>query len=121
MMEERCISVMAYNTETLLAEKMETIISRGTLNTRPRDFYDVYALLKCRGGAIDRAMLAGALAETAAHRGTAKLLEQHAAVMDAVARSEVMQQRWLEYCQEYGYARGIPFAHVCAAVRHLLG
>ena len=121
MMEERSISVMAYNAETLLAEKLETIVSRGTLNTRPRDFYDVYALMKCRGDTINRALLADALAATAAHRGTAKVMEQHASVVDAVSQSDVMQQRWLEYSREFGYARDIPFADVCAAVMHFLG
>ena len=121
MMEERRISVMAYNEETLLAEKLETIVSRGVLNTRPRDFYDVYALMKCKSDKIDRALLARALAATAAHRGTARVLEQHGAIMDAVSQSEVMQQRWLEYSREFAYDNDIPFADVCAAVRHFLG
>ena len=44
MFEERSINVLAYTLETILAEKLETIISRGDQNTRPRDFYDVYIL-----------------------------------------------------------------------------
>ena len=46
LLEEREISVLAYNLETIMAEKLETIISRGDQNTRPRDFYDVYILSK---------------------------------------------------------------------------
>ncbi len=45
MFEDRSIPIKAYNLETILAEKIETIISRGDLNTRMRDYYDVYALL----------------------------------------------------------------------------
>lgn len=120
MMEERSISVMAYNAETLLAEKLETIISRGTLNTRPRDFYDVYALQKYKDGEINRSLLAQALAATVAHRSSAKLIEQYSAIMDEVSESEVMQQRWIEYSRSFGYAHGIPFTDVCSAVRHFL-
>ncbi|MFR2504905.1 MAG: nucleotidyl transferase AbiEii/AbiGii toxin family protein, partial [Coprobacillus cateniformis] len=42
LLEDRSISVLAYNLETVLAEKLETVISRGDQNTRPRDYYDVY-------------------------------------------------------------------------------
>ena len=43
MFEDRTISVLTYNKETLLAEK--TIINRGIANTRLRDFYDVYSIM----------------------------------------------------------------------------
>lgn len=46
LFEERSINIWAYNIETVLAEKVETIFRRGELNTRPRDFYDIYILLK---------------------------------------------------------------------------
>lgn len=46
MMEDRSICVLAYNVATILAEKLETIISRGDQNTRPRDYYDIYILTK---------------------------------------------------------------------------
>ncbi|GHU51395.1 hypothetical protein FACS1894127_7710 [Clostridia bacterium] len=44
MFEERSISILAYNLETVLAEKFESIISRGLTNTRMRNFYDIYIL-----------------------------------------------------------------------------
>lgn len=46
LLEDRSISVLAYNLETIMAEKLETVISRGDQNTRPRDFYDIYILAK---------------------------------------------------------------------------
>ena len=44
LFEDRTIQIKAYNLETVLAEKLETIFSRGVANTRMRDFYDVYVL-----------------------------------------------------------------------------
>ena len=44
MFEDRFISIWTYNLETLLGEKIETIIARETANTRMRDFYDIYVL-----------------------------------------------------------------------------
>lgn len=46
LLEDREISVLAYNLETIMAEKLETVVSRGDQNTRPRDYYDVYILAK---------------------------------------------------------------------------
>lgn len=44
LFEDRAISILAYNLETVLAEKVESIITRGLTNTRMRDFYDIYIL-----------------------------------------------------------------------------
>ncbi len=46
LLEDRSISILAYNLETIMAEKLETVISRGDQNTRPRDYYDIYILAK---------------------------------------------------------------------------
>ena len=46
MLEDRTIEVWAYNLETVLAEKLETVVSRNVTNTRMRDFYDIYILQK---------------------------------------------------------------------------
>lgn len=64
MLEDRSISVMAYNLATITAEKLETVISRGDQNTRPRDYYDIYILHKLQGGNIDTGTLAEALKAT---------------------------------------------------------
>lgn len=69
--EERNIGVWAYNIETVLAEKVETILRRGELNTRPRDFYDVYILTKTQS--FDLLVFKEALESTVAHRETSHI------------------------------------------------
>lgn len=69
-LEERTIVVLAYNLETVLAEKMETIITRAVTNTRMRDFYDVYILQQLYGKTLEQTMLQDALWATARKRGT---------------------------------------------------
>ena len=68
LFEDRTIKIMAYNLETGLAEKLETIVTRGIANTRPRDFYDIYILYQLRGHECDRSVLKSALEETASRR-----------------------------------------------------
>jgi predicted nucleotidyltransferase component of viral defense system len=57
LFEDKYIEILAYNIETILAEKFETILSRGILNTRARDFYDVYILLSLRKNDINQIYL----------------------------------------------------------------
>lgn len=53
LLEDRSIKILAYNLETVMAEKLETVISRSDQNTRPRDFYDVFILYKLQGNNIN--------------------------------------------------------------------
>ena len=57
MLENRTIEVWAYNPETVLAEKLETVISRNVTNTRMRDFYDIYILQKLHGEQLKRCIM----------------------------------------------------------------
>lgn len=72
MLEERIIEVWAYNLETVLAEKIETIISRDVTNTRMRDFYDIYVIFKLYRTSLNQNMLHDALFATAKIRGSEK-------------------------------------------------
>lgn len=70
MLEERSINVWAYNLETVLAEKLETVISRGITNTRMRDYYDIHILIKLYGNTLNGKVLGEALLATAKKRET---------------------------------------------------
>ena len=75
MLEDRTIEVWAYNLETVLAEKLETVVSRNVTNTRMRDFYDIYILQKLYGEQLQKQVLWTALVATAQKRGTLDLIE----------------------------------------------
>lgn len=84
MLEDRSIDIWAYNLETVLAEKLETIITRTTTNTRMRDFYDLHILSQLHGQSIVPADLRAALIATARKRGTEKYLADAPAAFDEV-------------------------------------
>lgn len=71
--ENRSIPILAYNLETLLAEKFETVIDRAKENTRMRDFYDLFLLWQLYHNEIDSEILADAIQRTAKSRGTLKI------------------------------------------------
>jgi len=64
LFEDRTISIMAYNLETILAEKLETFLVRGTANSRMRDFYDIFALENAQSQKINNTILKAAFINT---------------------------------------------------------
>ncbi len=120
MMEERSISVLAYNLSTILAEKLETIISRGDQNTRPRDYYDVFILSKLKTDNVEMQDLKDAFFATTKKRGSTDVVNNYKAIMEVVRKSEVMKRQWNDYRKEFEYASGIEFEDTCDTVISLM-
>ena len=118
--ENKRIEVWAYNVETILAEKVETILRRGVLNTRPRDFYDVYVMLKTHKLAIDRETFSAALNATAAKRASLGALQDRQKRLLAIASDATMRQRWERYCKDNFYAKDIKFDDVIQTLDDVL-
>lgn len=120
MFEERSINILAYTVETILAEKLETIISRGDQNTRPRDFYDVYILNTLQKKNIDNQVLKEALTATVKKRGTEQIVKNYADILKTVVYSQKMKDQWTRYQKEFDYAKNIQFEDTCEVVRELI-
>lgn len=120
MMEDRSICVLAYNMVTILAEKLETVISRGDQNTRPRDFYDIYILTKLQVENIDLETLAFALDATTRKRESSSVVKQYHKIMETVRNSEIMNRQWQNYQKDFDYAAGIEFRETCDAVVRIM-
>ena len=119
MLEDRSIDVWAYNLETVLAEKMETIISRTVTNTRMRDFYDIHILMEMHSDHLDAAIFRSALLATAGKRGTVPYLSDASVVFDEVEASPEMQKLWTAYTKKFSYAADLAWHNVMASVRSL--
>lgn len=119
MLEDRSIEILAYNLETVLAEKLETVVSRATTNTRMRDFYDIYILEQLHGNTLDPQILHDALRATAHKRGTERHLAEAAEVFEEVENSSVMQKLWESYRKKFSYAADLEWNIIMGAVRSL--
>ena len=117
MFEDRTIHIMTYPIETVLAEKLETVISRSITNTRMRDFYDIHILLKSQN--IDADILALALERTAKKRGNFNLLENAESVLKVVKSDEDMKRLWNIYQKKFKYAGEYTWDEVIHSVREL--
>jgi predicted nucleotidyltransferase component of viral defense system len=120
LFEPRKINVLAYNLETILAEKLETIISRGDQNTRSRDFYDVYILYKLQWQNVDINTLKSALYVTAKNRKSDHIIPRHKEVLEIIIKSEVMNNHWKSYQKDFDYAKDIALIDICHTVENIM-
>ena len=121
MFEDRTIPVMAYNLYTILAEKIETILSRNVTNTRGRDFYDAYMLLVMNRDTLSRAELLHAIHIKAEERGSLPSLENYAKHLQDIKISPEIAKIWISYTKNYPYAEGIALPDIIALISWVFG
>lgn len=108
----------AYNNETILAEKVETILRRSVFNTRPRDFYDTYIIASTKR--YDKALFLEALNATAEHRGTLHQITDPEAILSNISESKELKVMWEKYRRDFAYAENIGFEDIVENIRGLL-
>lgn len=120
LFENRSISILAYNLETVLAEKFETILSRSTTTTRMRDYYDAYILTTLRAQDINWDLFSVAFKNTAEKRGSYKrLLETGHDNIGEIERSQVLSELWKRYQLKNNYAADLSWELAIASVKEL--
>lgn len=116
--DEKSFEVWAYNIETVLAEKVETILRRSVFNTRPRDFYDAYILATTQ--TYDKAVFSEALAATAAHRGTTEQITDVPEILHNIETSPALRNMWEKYRKQFAYAEEIAYEKIVEVIKKLL-
>ena len=119
MFDDKYISIKAYNIETVLAEKLETVLSRGTANSRLRDYYDLYVLQQDLFREIDTRLVAAAVKATCERRGSARLLPDGARILSEIQQDDVMIKLWSAYQNKFDYAAGIEWDCVMETITSL--
>jgi len=114
------IEVWTYNLETVLAEKLETIISRGVASTRPRDRYDLFTLYHIRKDEIDFDVLRKALGNTVEKRGSKEAIDIWENQLNSIETDEYQKQLWTRYQRQFKYAQDISFEKSVQIVRELM-
>ena len=112
MFEDRTIPVITYNLNTVLAEKIETIISRGVGNTRGRDYYDIYILIAMEKDKLSRSDLLYALRVKADERGSLSAMDDHSKIIKDIAASPDIANIWDNYKKRYAYAKDIKLTDI---------
>lgn len=116
--DEKSYELWAYNIETVMAEKVETILRRGVFNTRPRDFYDTYILTTTQK--FDNAVFADALSATAKHRGTTEQIADVSSILYNIEESPELKTMWGKYRKQFSYAKDITYEQIMDSIKTLL-
>lgn len=107
MFDQGALDVLSYHPATVLAEKLETVLSRGVANTRGRDFYDLYAIPRYYSGVINEQDLREALRRTAEKRGSQHAIAEWKDTLEGIRASAIMHQVWSSYVADTPYANGV--------------
>ena len=119
LLEKRSIEIWTYNVETIIAEKYESIIKRSILNTRIRDFYDLYMLTHLDKKNINSKMLTLAIKETSKHRGTFDIINDKNIVEDvinSIQNDNFLKEQWNKYQRSYEYAKDIKYEQLIDSI-----
>jgi predicted nucleotidyltransferase component of viral defense system len=120
LFEDRTISILAYNLETVLAEKLETLLTRSTANTRMRDFYDIYVLTNTQAHNISNATLKEAFANTSKKRGSITLLPEADLILREISESTALIDLWRNYQRKFEYATDVLWDDAMTSVGRLI-
>ena len=114
------IKIWTYNLETVLAEKLETIISRGLASTRPRDRYDLFTLYKLRKEEINLELLKNALENTAEKRKSKDTIYNWEEQVRGIEISDYQKELWIRYQRQFKYAKDISFDNSVQVIREIM-
>lgn len=112
------ISLWGYNIETVMAEKVETILSRGVFTTRPRDFYDVYILGTTQE--YNKEVFIKALNATALHRGSLEKIADVNEIIKQLSFSADLNDMWMKYQKKFAYAKDITYADIMDVLKAIV-
>lgn len=119
LLDDRSIRLWSYNLETILAEKLQTVLARGLLNTRMRDFYDIRTLLSIYEQEIDENVLKDAFTATCKKRETENLKAEGSQIITAIEGDVQLHNLWKSYQKKYPYAADISYEDIMESTKSL--
>ncbi len=119
ILENKNISLYTYNYETIVAEKLETVLKRNTANSRMKDYYDLYYFATYKWNDIDISTLKTAIDTTFKHRNSQEYLEKFKTIISNILEDESLISRWDKYRKEHEYAKDIKFEDTISAIKKI--
>ena len=118
--EDRTIMISSYNIETILAEKIETVLRRGVFNSRMKDFYDIYYFLTKLRKDININILKEAVDNTFTKRNSFEYLNDYEQIIDSIIGNERLEKLWNIYSNKYKYANGIDINEILSLLKDII-
>lgn len=120
LFDDTYIKIMAFNKETIIAEKFETLIKDTETNTRAKDFYDLYIIIKDYWNDLDKTNLIKAIQNTCKRRDSLYILDEIEERFDFIKESNILQNEWNKYKIAHLYAKDIEYADIMKNVNLII-
>ena len=117
--DESVINIMAYNMETIIAEKFEAVLSKNIENTRMKDYYDLYVFSTLKWNVVDKVLLKKVIYNTCNKRNSINYLNNSAEYISLVANDSKIKGLWERYQNNYSYAKNITFEDTIDAINKI--
>mgnify|MGYP004609464395 FL=1 len=117
--DNETINIMSYNIETIIAEKFEAIISRNVINSRMKDYYDLYMFTTLKWDNVNKNLLKIAINNTCNNRKTTNYLNDSSNYINLISKNEDLKKLWKEYQNKNVYAKNINFEDTILAINKI--
>ena len=114
------IELNMYPLETVLSEKLQTILTRAEINSRSKDFYDIYTILKNKFEVINIKELKVAVSMTFSYRKTEVSKDKAKVIVSHINKDSLVIERWKRYQNKNPYAKGIEFSEIIDSLNTLI-
>lgn len=117
LVTKESLSIKSYSLESVVAEKLQTVLSKGVANSRSKDYYDLYVIFFTQKDKVNFDSLALAFKKTCEYRRFSMTKPEALMMIDAIGNNSQTNKRWASYGKTVGYAQGIPFGEVIKAIK----
>lgn len=114
------IELKMYPLESVLSEKLQTVLARAENNSRSKDFYDIYAILKNKLEVINVKELKVAVSMTFSYRKTNVSKDEAKNIIGHINEDSLIKERWTRYQKKNPYANGIEFSEITESLNALV-
>ena len=116
----KIINIKSYNLETVIAEKLQTVLARSLTNSRMKDFYDLYIIWKCKSKELDISILKEAFANTCKYRDENYTKLEVTDILFDIKNSRNITLRWNTYSNKFPFAKDIRFFEILSVIDNLI-
>ena len=111
------LPLKVYSLESVISEKLETVLSKGIANSRSKDFYDLYILRKTQIKNVNMDTLKQAFEKTREYRSFYIDKADALSMLEILKENSLVDARWIAYCKNSKYVGNLPFEEVIMAIK----